>query len=303
MKFIDPRIDFAFKKIFGSEDAKDILISFLESLLGLEGDRCIAELILVDPFLAPRVKGLKSSILDVRCKDHRGISYVVEMQIEKVDGFLKRIQYNSAKAYTQQISKGEQYPKLDQVYAITITDFILFPDFDHCVSRHESRESMTMNSYLSDIIHYFVELPKFKKELDGCDNLLEKWIYFIRHAESLDHVPEQWQQPPLRHAFEKAMVANMTVDELELYDKAGIAIADARGRVDLARREGEEIGEKRGRQEGEASMLLRMLRRRFGTLPGWATDLIHHADPTKLEIWGDRVLDARSLNDVFSEVS
>ncbi|MBF0420803.1 MAG: Rpn family recombination-promoting nuclease/putative transposase [Magnetococcales bacterium] len=92
MKFIDPRIDFAFKKIFGSEDGKDILISFLESLLGLEGDRRIAELTLMDPFLAPRLKELKSSILDVRCKDQRGTSYIVEMQVEKVDGFLKRIQ-------------------------------------------------------------------------------------------------------------------------------------------------------------------------------------------------------------------
>ncbi|MBF0095997.1 MAG: PD-(D/E)XK nuclease family transposase, partial [Magnetococcales bacterium] len=83
MKFIDPRIDFAFKRIFGSEDAKDVLTSFLESLLDLEGDRRIAELTILDPFLAPRIKELKSSILDVRCKDHRGISYVVEMQVEK----------------------------------------------------------------------------------------------------------------------------------------------------------------------------------------------------------------------------
>ncbi|MBF0605569.1 MAG: PD-(D/E)XK nuclease family transposase, partial [Nitrospirae bacterium] len=76
MKFIDPRIDFAFKKIFGSEDAQDVLISFLESLLGLEGDRRIAALTILDPFLAPRIKDLKSTVLDVQCKDHRGISYV-----------------------------------------------------------------------------------------------------------------------------------------------------------------------------------------------------------------------------------
>ncbi|MBF0437340.1 MAG: PD-(D/E)XK nuclease family transposase, partial [Magnetococcales bacterium] len=72
MKFIDPRIDYAFKKIFGSEDAKDILISFLEGLLDLQGNRRIAELTILDPFLAPRLKDLKSTILDVRCKDHRG---------------------------------------------------------------------------------------------------------------------------------------------------------------------------------------------------------------------------------------
>ncbi|MBF0311427.1 MAG: Rpn family recombination-promoting nuclease/putative transposase, partial [Magnetococcales bacterium] len=89
MKFIDPRIDFAFKKIFGSEDAKDILISFLESLLRLEDDRRIAELTILDPFLAPRIREMKYSILDVRCRDHRGITYIVEMQVQKVAAFVK----------------------------------------------------------------------------------------------------------------------------------------------------------------------------------------------------------------------
>ncbi|MEO5351230.1 MAG: Rpn family recombination-promoting nuclease/putative transposase [Magnetococcus sp. YQC-3] len=311
MKFIDPRIDFAFKKIFGSEDAKDILISFLESLLGLEGDRCIAELTLLDPFLAPRIKELKSSILDVRCKDHRGVSYVVEMQIEKVDGFLKRIQYNSAKAYTQQIAKGERYPSLNQVIAITIADFVVFPDFAHCVSCHESRETITGNAYLTDILHYFVELPKFGKQLDACDGILDKWIYFIRYAESLDRVPAQLDLPPFRHAFEKALVANMTPDELDLYDKAGIAIADARGRVELARKEGvqegiqigEQTGEKKGRQEERASMLTRLLQRRFGDLPAWAIQKIAEAELPTLEEWTLRTLDAATLESVLADPS
>ncbi|MBF0177974.1 MAG: PD-(D/E)XK nuclease family transposase, partial [Magnetococcales bacterium] len=98
MKFIDPKIDFAFRKIFGSDDAKDILVSFLESLLGLDGDRRIAELTILDPFLAPKIRELKYSVLDVKCRDHRGITYIVEMQIQKATAFLKRIQYNAAKA-------------------------------------------------------------------------------------------------------------------------------------------------------------------------------------------------------------
>ena len=99
MKFIDPRIDFAFKKIFGSEDTKDILISFLESLMGLEGDKRIQEVTLMDPFLAPRIRNMKESVLDVRCKDYRDVSYIVEMQVRKTRAFLKRIQFNAAKTY------------------------------------------------------------------------------------------------------------------------------------------------------------------------------------------------------------
>ena len=90
LKFIDPRIDFAFRKIFGSEDTKEILISFLESLLGLENEKRIKELMILNPYQLPKIKGLKTSILDVKCKDHRGITYIVEMQVKKARAFLKR---------------------------------------------------------------------------------------------------------------------------------------------------------------------------------------------------------------------
>ncbi|MEO5339062.1 MAG: Rpn family recombination-promoting nuclease/putative transposase [Magnetococcus sp. MYC-9] len=307
MKFIDPRIDFAFKKIFGSEGAKEVLVSFLESLLGLEGDRCIAELTILDPFLAPRIREMKYSILDVKCRDHRGVSYIVEMQVQKVAAFLKRIQYNSAKAYVHQIERGEEYPRLNQVIAITITDFVLFHGFNHCVSCHESRETVTGQSYLQEIIHFFVELPKFAKPLDALDGVLDRWIYFIRYAGSLQEIPEKLNGVPFRHAFEMAMVANMTREELELYENAGIAITDARGSIELARDEGRQegiqIGEQSGEKKGKADTLTRQIQRRFGNLPAWATDKIAHATLATLEEWSFRILDATTLESVLSDSS
>ena len=301
MKFIDPRIDFAFKKIFGSEDTKDILISFLESLLGLKGDRCIAELTILDPFLAPKIKELKYSVLDVKCRDLRGISYIVEMQIQKTSAFLKRIQYNAAKAYVHQIEKGEDYPKLNQVNAITITDFILFPGFDHCVSRHESRETITGQTFLQEILHYFIELPKFTRPLDELTDILDQWIYFIKSAGSLEAIPDKIRLEPIRHAFEKARVANMTEEEYELYEKAGIAVTDAQGAIQLAKDEGRQEGEQKGERKGEAKMLTRMLQRRFGTVPEWASEKIAKAEFPSLEEWSLRIFDAQSLEDVFSD--
>ncbi|MBF0141064.1 MAG: Rpn family recombination-promoting nuclease/putative transposase [Magnetococcales bacterium] len=295
MKFIDPRIDYAFKKIFGSEDAKDILISFLEGLLDLQGNRRIAELTILDPFLAPRIKDLKSTILDVRCMDHRGISYIVEMQVERVAAFLKRIQYNSAKAYANQISRGEDYPNLKQIIAVTITDFVLFDSFEHYASTHESRERLSGQSLLTDIVHYFIELPKFTKDMDACDGILDQWIYFIKYASTLEEIPGKMQADPIRHAFEKARVANMTTDELELYDKAGIAITDARGRIELALQE----GEMKGIQKGEATLLLRQITKRFGSPPPDLAAALLAADPATLEMWGEKILDAQSLEDIF----
>ena len=250
MKFIDPRIDFAFKKIFGSEDTKDILISFLESLLGLTDDKRIREISIIDPFLAPKIKDLKMSVLDVRCLDYRGISYIVEMQVKKVRGFLKRIQYNAAKTYVTQISKGEDYPKLNQVIAVTITDFILFEDIENYITCHITTETETGHRYLNEIIYYFIELPKFKKEIREIENHIDKWIWFIRYASEIKDIPEELKEEVFMQAFEKARIANMNKEELEYYDKAGIAVADERGAIELALEEGEKRGIEKGFEKG-----------------------------------------------------
>jgi len=317
VKFIDPRIDFAFRKIFGSEDTKDILIGFLESLLRLDGDRRIAELVLLDPFLVPKIKELSYSILDVQCRDHRGISYIVEMQIQKTSAFLKRIQYNAANAYVHQIEKGEDYPKLNQVIAITITDFILFDGVHHPVSRHESRETVTGISCLQEIVYYFIELPKFTRSLDELLDPLDQWIYFIRFAGSLEAIPEKIQSEPVRHAFQKALVANMTREEYDLYDKAGIAITDAQGAIQVARdeglmaghrsgraeglKEGRAEGRAEGRKEGELALLRRILQRKFGAeLPDWVERQLDAAGADAIQQWSDRMFEAQTLEAVFS---
>jgi predicted transposase/invertase (TIGR01784 family) len=250
MKFIDPRIDFAFKKIFGSEDTKDILINFLESLLCLTGDKKIKEITIIDPFLAPKIKQLKISVLDVKCVDHRGISYIVEMQVRKVRAFLKRIQYNAAKTYINQLGKAEDYPKLNQVIAVTITDFTLFDDIESYVSCHITTEMETGKQYLSEIIYYFIELSKFKKKPDILDNPLDKWIYFIKYASDLEEIPDIFKEDIFMHAFEKASIINMPKDEFELYEKEGMAVTDTRGAIELAREEGKIEGKLAGKLEG-----------------------------------------------------
>ncbi len=251
MKFIDPRIDYAFRKIFGSEDAKEILISFLESLMGLEGEKRIRDIVITDPYLLPTVKALKTSILDVRCTDHRGISYIVEMQVRKVRAFLRRIQYNASKTYAGQIATSDDYPKLNQVIAVTITDFSLFDSFAHYVSRHITQEEKSGEHYLTGIIYYFIELPKFEKELNEIESVLDKWIYFIKKARELEEIPEKFRSGPFDRAFQKAMIANMNPRELEDYDKACMAVADARGAIELAMEEGRKEGESIGMEKGE----------------------------------------------------
>ena len=118
MKFLNPKTDFAFKKIFGSEESGDILLSLLNALLGLQTPYRLIEVTILDPYLAPKIRGMKDSYLDVRAKDERGKSYIIEMQVLNVAGFEKRVLYNACKAYAGQLSSGDDYHLLTDVIAI-----------------------------------------------------------------------------------------------------------------------------------------------------------------------------------------
>ncbi len=254
MKFADPRTDFAFKKIFGNELAKDVLISFLNAVLSLDEAHAIVGVTLLDPYEAPKTKYQQNSFLDVKCLDARGVTYVVEMQVAYVAGFEKRVIYNASKAYANQLLKCEPYPKLNQVISINLLDFILFDDFGHYLSCHETREKISGNRYLDEIRYYFIELPKFNKTEAELRDRIEKWIYFIKHARDLETIPEALAEPVFHHAFELANRANMTPKELEAYDDSMTVMRDERGRLEGA----EEIGEKRGEKRGVLRVALAM---------------------------------------------
>ncbi len=232
MQFADPRTDFAFTLIFGNEKAKVVLISFLNAVLGLEGSHAISEVIILNPYQAPKISTLKRSFLDVKCRDNRGVEFVVEMQVQYAEGFEKRIQYNACKAYVGQIPLGTDYPKLNQVIAITVVDFVMFKEFEHYLSCHEFRETMTNNCYLNEIQHYFIELPKFKKTEAELETTIEKY------AGRLEMIPEKLNEEPFRKAFEIASRANMTKEEWDEYDAAAVKMQDERGIAIAARKEG-----------------------------------------------------------------
>ena len=120
MRFLNPKTDFAFKRIFGSERSREILLSFLNAILGLETPYWIVDLTILDPYLAPKIQGMKDIYLDVRARDEQGKWYIIEMQVLNVAGFEKRVLYNACKAYAGQIQRGEDYQLLTEVIAITI---------------------------------------------------------------------------------------------------------------------------------------------------------------------------------------
>lgn len=252
MIFINPKTDFAFKKIFGSEQSKDILISFLNALL-YNGNSVIQDLEILNPYLAPKIRGIKDTYLDVKARIMGNKTVIIEMQVLNVEGFEKRILYNAAKAYSIQLDAGEDYTRLNPVIALTITDFEMFPHLDKVISRFILKEKEFLIDYLIDDIELvFVELPKFNKEQEELETLTDKWIYFIKSARTLQSVPETMEVvPEIKKAFEVANQANLTREELEDLQHREIYIHDQRNAIKKALRQ--------GRRESQVEIAKRLL--------------------------------------------
>ncbi|MBL7793425.1 MAG: Rpn family recombination-promoting nuclease/putative transposase [Saprospiraceae bacterium] len=232
MKFVDVKNDIAFRKIFGNEKKKVILISFLNAVLGLEGHKRIKDVTLLNPFQLPRIAGEKSSIIDVKATDEKGATFIVEMQVAEPAGFDKRVLYYCSKDYAGQISIGEEYPKLRPVYFIGILDFNYFSGKDY-LSSHLIVDEQTGECVFKDMNFRFIELPKFNKDVDELINIIDKWTFFIKNADELEVMPDNVDDEGLKEAYEEAAQHNWTREEYDAYIYAGIREQDERGRIEL----------------------------------------------------------------------
>jgi predicted transposase/invertase (TIGR01784 family) len=250
--FADPKTDFVFKRIFGTEAHKDLLKSLLEALLQLDEAHSIEELTFIPPEQAPVVPEQKFSIVDVKCRDRQGVSYVVEMQVLNVEGFEKRVVYNASKSYVSQLGRGIDYPVLNDVFAITICDFLLFEGEPEVplASRWSMSEHSSGRRGLPQVQYVFLELPRYEQK-DHPRDIVEQWAWFFRETRTLSAIPAGLPDP-VRRALHAARTAGFTEAEWEAYDRARIAEQDARGALSLAQKQGRNEGIAIGKEEGIA---------------------------------------------------
>jgi predicted transposase/invertase (TIGR01784 family) len=233
MKFVDIKNDVAFRKIFGNENRKEVLISFLNAVLLLQENHKIVNVDILTPYQLPDLKGGKVTIVDVKAKDQSNKTYIVEMQVAEVDGFDKRVLYYASKSYAAQIERGDQYENLNPTYFIGILDFEATKNPSY-INRHKIIDTETNENYLKDIEFNFIELPKFNKKENELESIIDQWVYFIKNAENLDVIPENLKDKGLKFAYEDADKHNWTKAELEAYDYVLMREQDDRGRMTLA---------------------------------------------------------------------
>ena len=317
--FADPKTDFVFKRIFGSEARKPLLIALLNHLLELEGERRILDVQHLSGEQHVDVAELKLSIVDVKCTDASGRRFVVEMQVLKVEGFEKRVVYNASKAYVMQLRSAEEYPTLCDVVGVTICNFVLWPEKDKdrhfkvpMLSRWRMQEQHSGEQGMPQVQYAFLELPKYQAGAEP-RSVVEKWAYFFREAKNLNVVPPALSERPFRDALEVARTATFDPAEWEAYERAKMAEQDARGALAVAHEEGLAAGHKSGLEEGHKSgleegklegkrdILLRLLARAGIALTEEDRSSIQGCtDVAKLDRWVENVLGAKTMSDVIS---
>ena len=291
MRFVSPKVDFAFKKIFGSDQSTEILISFLNAIV-YGGEKTIKSLKIINPYNPGQISSLKETYLDVKATLFDGTIVVIEMQVGRTSAFSKRILYNLTKAYANQLGVGENYLILKPAIAVTIVDFVMFEDSKEVISQFVFKEKTKNREYPdAELQLFFVELPNFKKTLAELSTLADKWIYFLKETSKLEEIPAiLGEVEEIGRALAIANQTSMTLEEIDLVDRRGMILQDEKGRIDYAKEQ--------GRLEGTTALVMRLLQKRFGEIPETISSQIEDLDIEDLESLAEDFLDFDSLEDL-----
>ena len=281
--FINPKIDFAFKIIFGREDSNDRLKSFLNAIL-YDAKPIIDKVTILNPYLPGDVDSMKETYVDVQAGLEDGTSVIIEMQMSMKPDFFKRMIYNVAKKYSAQLESGQYYNRLHPVIGLVVADFV-YPE------AQSANRPITKFALLETTDHFrypdpqdfqiiVVELPKFGKALDQLENETDMWLFLLNYANQLQEVPSQMTKvKEIQSAFEAAKEANLTPLELEELEKRRFYAMSEQENLAWARRDaleegiergikqGLEQGIEQGIEQGVVQSILSILGSKFGPVP------------------------------------
>ena len=220
MRYLDPKADLTFKRVFGEHP--DLIISFLNALLPLNGpDEEITDVEYLPAELVPDNPMKKHSIVDVRCKDRRGRQFIVEMQMIWSPEFKQRVMFNASKAYVRQLDKGEHYELLQPVYSLNLVNDIFEPGLE-TYYQHYRMVMLEHTDYVIEGLEIvFIELPKFKASKFSEKRMQVLWLRFLTEIdEKTRSVPQELlDSPEIKKAVDQIEESAFTDAQLLGYDK------------------------------------------------------------------------------------
>jgi predicted transposase/invertase (TIGR01784 family) len=303
-RYINPLTDFGFKRLFGTEPNKALLVDFLNVVLPQH--HRIEDVNYGNSEQVGNTPMDRKAIFDIYCQGIRGDRFIVEIQKAKQNYFKDRSVYYTSFPIQEQGQKGDWNYKLAPVYAVGILDFI-FDDHkeDPTLLHTVELKNQRCEVFYDKLKFIYVELPKFTKTIDQLDSHFDKWLFLLKHLPNLDDPPQPFQEDIFKLLFEVAEIANFSREEQEAYQNSLKYYRDLKNALDTSKEEGiaEGIteGEERERLRSlqrQRSFLLRLLSCKLGDIPEDLRQQINQLSSDSLEALGEALLSFETLENL-----
>ncbi|MDP4144934.1 MAG: Rpn family recombination-promoting nuclease/putative transposase [Bacillota bacterium] len=263
---LDPKNDVVFQKLFGKKENEDILLSFLNAVLGKQGNDRIVSVDFIDKKLNDEdILDEKIGILDVRVKTNEGTQINIEIQMINQYNMVKRTLFYWSKLYTSQIKKGGKYRELQKTITINILnfDYIDIEKFHTTYHLYEDE----IKKMLTDILEvHFIEIPKFIKEQPNERDALHRWLMFLIKPNKAVLEVIEMADPAIRKAHNVLEILSRDPETIRLAELRAKAIMDEMDNIEGAREEGKREGREEGKREGKKEIAFNLLSLGFDIL-------------------------------------
>lgn len=256
MKYLDPKADLTFKKVFGEHP--DLVKSLLNALLPFKTpDEYIVDIEYLPSEMVPDTPFKKNSIVDVRCRDQRGRLFIVEMQMLWSSAFMQRVLFNASKAYVRQLGGAEKYELLQPVYSLNLVDDVFMPDVEKYYHDYRIVHMEHSDKVIEGLRFIFVELPKFTPHTYTEKKMQALWLRFLTEIDGRTReIPQELlDNPEIKKAVDQIEQSAFNDAQLLGYDEFWDAVRVEKTLVSDALKEGMEKGMEKGMAEGRAEGL------------------------------------------------
>ncbi len=250
-KYVNPFTDFGFKKIFGEEASKVLLIDFLNALLPAEAQ--VADLSFKNTEHLGITNDDRKAIFDIYCESKSGEKFIVELQKAKQNYFKDRTVFYSTFPIREQAERGDWRFELKAVYCIGILDFT-FDDYEDAPAKNDVVHTIKLKNqrghvFYDKLTYIYLEMPNFKLNEDQLQTRLDKWLFFIQNLEDFDAIPRIFKDEIFEQAFEKAALAQMDAADRDRYEYSLKVYRDLKNTIDSSFDNGREEGREEGKEE------------------------------------------------------
>jgi predicted transposase/invertase (TIGR01784 family) len=289
-KYINPFTDFGFKKLFGTEPNKDLLIDFLNEVI-LPKKRKITDLTYKKNDHLGATEFDRKAIFDLYCIGSKNERFIVEMQKAKQNYFKDRTVFYSTFPIQEQAQQGDWDYKLSEVFTVGILDFIFSDDkiddeenapkkIHKKIEKDESKEvrhvvnlkDQNCRVFYDKLTFIYLEMPNFKKTEDELETPYDKWLYVLKNLPTLEKRPSKLQEKIFQRLFETAEIAKFTPEEKQQYEDSLKSYRDLKNVIDTSYGDGKSDGKIEGKIEEKTQGIIKSLKRGKLTIEEIAED-------------------------------